>query len=162
MPALYRIRLTPDERDHLHALTRSGVTRARQVSRARVLLLADQGVRDPEIAAAVGLHPRTIIRLRQRAATEGVGAALLERPRRGGPPTFTGSQHARLIAEACTPPPAGAARWSMRLLAERLVTLEVVDSISDETVRRALKKTNSSPGVCSSGASPRSARSSSP
>jgi transposase len=162
MPALYRIRLTPDERDHLHSLTRSGVTRARQVTRARALLLADQGVRDPEIAAAVGMHQRSIIRLRQRAATEGVAAALVERPRRGGQRKLSGVQEARLIAEACTTPPAGAARWSMRLLAERLVSLEVIDSISDETVRRALKKTNSNPGVCSSGVSPRSAPPSSP
>lgn len=156
MPRLYRVRLTPDERDHLHSLTRAGTAPARQITRARALLLADQGVRDVQIADAVGLHKRTIIRLRQRAASEGVAAALIERPRPGGQRKLSDRQHARLVAEACTTPPAGAVRWSMRLLAERLIELEVIDAISDETVRRELKKTISNPGASSSGVSPAS------
>lgn len=154
MPALYRVRLTPAERQRLHTLTRRGEAQARTIARARVLLLADRGLRDTEIAAAVGLHERTILRLRRRYAEEGLKATLSDRPRSGAAPKLAGTQQAHLVALACSAPPAGRTSWTMQLLADRLVELNVVEAISDETVRRTLKKTTSSPGRSSSGASP--------
>lgn len=155
MPALYRVHLTPEERQSLRSLTRRGVAPAREVRRARVLLLADQGTADAAIAAAVDLHERTIIRLRRRFVAEGVAAVLHDRPRPGAQPKLDGAQQAHLVALACSDPPTGQAHWTMQLLADKLVELEVVASISDETVRRVLKKTTSSPGANSNGVSPR-------
>lgn len=141
MPALYRVRLTPEQRQHLTTLTRRGQAGARTIARARILLLADRGLRDAEIATAVGVHPRTVVRIRRRAVEDGVNAALHDRPRPGGRPTLAPDQAAYLVALACSDPPVGRTTWTMQLLAERLVELEVVERISDETVRRTLKKT---------------------
>jgi transposase len=152
MPALYRVRLSAAERQDLSVLTRRGTTSARTIMRARALLLADRGLRDPEIATAVGCDPRSVQRWRRRAVEQGVPAAIREHPRPGAARKLTGSQEARLIALACSDPPAGRTTWTMQLLADRLVELAVVDSISDETVRRTLKKTSSSRGAHSSGA----------
>jgi transposase len=152
MTALYRVHLTTDERRALSALTRRGQTPVREVTRARVLLLADRAVPDDEIADIVELHPRTVQRLRRRWAEGGLEAALHDRPRPGAQRVLDGKQEAHLIALACTDPPAGHRVWTMQLLADRLVELTVVDAISDETVRRTLKKTISSPGRPSSGA----------
>jgi transposase len=151
MPALYRVHLTADERQALTQLTRRGQAPARENARARVLLLADRGLRDPEIADAVGLDPRTVQRLRRRWSEAGVTATLHDRPRPGGQRTLAGPQEAHLVALACSAPPAGRVTWTMQLLADRLIELGVVESISDETVRRTLKKTISSPGSASSG-----------
>jgi transposase len=155
MPALYRVRLTSVERQELTALTRKGSAAVRAVTRARVLLLADRATPDQQIAQAVDLHPRTVQRIRRRWAEGGVDAALHDRPRPGAARVLDGTQEAHLIALACSRPPAGRATWTMQLLSERLVELAVVGSISDETVRRTLKKTCSSPGNASSGAFPR-------
>ncbi len=155
MPAMYRVQLTPEERRDLTTMTRRGEAKVRTIQRARVLLLADRGLRDPEIATAVGVHERTVIRLRRRAVEAGVTAALVDRPRPGAAAKLSGPQEARLVALACSDPPAGRTTWTMQLLADRLVELAVVGSISDETVRRTLKKTNSSPGRSSNGVFPR-------
>ena len=155
MAAVYRVRLSTQQRDTLRIMTRCGTGKARELSRARTLLLADRGLRDDEIADAVGLNARPVQRLRRRCVEEGVEAALHDRPRPGGTPLLDGAAEARLVAEACSAPPTGQAGWTMRTLAARLVELEVVGAISDETVRRTLKKTISSPGGSSSGASPR-------
>lgn len=161
MPKLHVIELTDDERTQLEQLTRRGQTSARRVLRARALLLADWGKTDRVIADTLGLHVRTVERLRERAASEGALAALDDRVRPGGRPKLSGPQEARLIAEACSDPPAGRACWTMQLLADRLVTLGMVESISDETVRRTLQKTISNPGCTATGAFPRSPVSSS-
>lgn len=155
MPAHYRVRLTSDQRHELTTLTRRGEAKARTITRARVLLLADRGLRDREIATAVGVHERTVIRLRRRFVEDGLADTLVERPRPGAAPKLTGTQQAHLVALACSDPPSGQTKWTMQVLAERLVELAVVDSISAETVRRTLKKTISSPGARSSGACPR-------
>jgi putative transposase len=155
MPPRYRIRLSASERRELTALTRRGTHAARTLTRARALLLADRGLRDGEIATALGVAARTITRLRRRAIEDGVMAALHDRPRPGGTPKLDGPQEAFLVALACSDPPLGRSQWTMQLLAERLVELEVVDTISDETVRRTLKKTISSRGANSSGVFPR-------
>jgi transposase len=147
------VSLTDAERDDLERLTRRGVTSPRRTLRARALLLADWGKTDVVIAEALGLSVRTIERLRARAATDGALAALDDRSRPGGTPKLDDHQLARLVAEACSDPPAGRRHWTMQLLADRLVTLGVVESISDETVRRSLKTRRSSPGGISTGAS---------
>lgn len=153
MPALYRIRLTGAERTALTTLTRQGTRHARVITRAHALLLADGGRRDAEIAQILGISARTVQRVRRRAVERGALAAIQDRPRPGGRPKLDGHQQAYLVALACSDPPAGRAHWTMQLLATRMVDLNVVASLSDETVRRTLKKTTSSPGNGSSGAS---------
>jgi transposase len=152
MRKTHLVTLSDADRDELTRLTRRGVTSPRRTLRARALLLADWGKTDQVIAEAVGLSVRTIERLRERAATEGALVALDDRSRPGGRPKLDARQGARLIAEACSDPPAGRDCWTMQLLADRLVALEVVDAISDETVRRVLQKTRSNPGSARTGA----------
>ena len=129
-----------------------GVAPARRMAHARILLKADQGEggaawSDAAIAGALEIHPSTVARVRQQFVAEGLEAALARRaPRREYARKPDGAQEARLIAVACSAPPAGRERWSLRLLAERLVELEVVDGIAPNTVRTVLKKTSSSRG----------------
>jgi transposase len=137
----------------LTALTRRGQAPVREVTRARVLLLAERAVPDDEIADMVAVHPPTVQRVRRRWAEGGLAAAVHDRPRPGGRRVLDGKQEAHLIALACREPPAGQRVWTMQRLADRLVELAVVGSIADETVRRTLKKTNRSPGAASSGVS---------
>ena len=151
MPALYRVQLTAEERQELTGLTRRGQAPARVIARARALLLADRGLRDPDIATATGLSARTVQRTRRRAVEESAHDALFDRPRPGASPILDGPQEAYLVALTCSDPPDGHACWTMQLLADRLIELEVVASISDETVRRTLKKTTSSRGARSNG-----------
>ena len=136
----YIVDLTAAERAELRSVIRKGIASARRLTRARVLLLADEGKTDERIAAALQLHPTTIERIRQRFVAGGVERALRDQPRPGGRAKLDGKQEAFLIALACSAPPNGRARWTMQLLADRLVALEIVDAISDETVRRTLKK----------------------
>ena len=154
-PKQYEVRLSDDERTRLVAFTTKGVASARELRRARVLLLADGGRPDAAVAEAAGCCVATVERLRRRYAGAGVEAALRDRPRPGAAPLLDGKGEAFLVALACTEPPDEAGAWTMRLLADRLVALGVVERISDETVRRTLKKTSSSPGSARSGASPR-------
>jgi transposase len=149
MPAKrYIVTLTPDERQHLDALTRCGKRSARVLTRARILLLADQGDHGPawedrRVAEALRCGPRTVERLRERFVTDGLDAALTHKPqatpRRQR--VLDGSAEAQLIALACSATPDGRKAWTLRLLADKLVELEVVEAISRETVRRVLKKT---------------------
>jgi transposase len=136
----YIVELTDEEREALRALTSRGTTGVRRYKRARALLGADAGAPDATIAGKVGLHPATLERLRKRFVEEGLEVALTERPRPGARRKLDGRQEAHLLALACTPPPGGRKRWTMRLLADRLVELRVSERISDETVRRTLKR----------------------
>ncbi len=146
------VRLTPAERAEVRALVAAGVAPARTQTHARILLKCDAGAAGPRwsdarIAEAVEVSSRTVARVRARCATQGLAAALArKRPERVYRRKLASAQEARLIAVACTAPPAGHARWSLRLLGHRLVELEVVDGISPETVRATLKKTRSSRG----------------
>ena len=151
----YVVELTGQEREELEALTRKGTASARRLKRALVLLAVDDGDKDEEVAAKARVHVTTVEQIRKRCVEEGLEAALSERPRPGKPPLLDGRQEAYLIALACSQPPAGRAEWTMKLLAGRMVELEIVDSISDETVRRTLKRGMLSPGSARSGASPR-------
>ena len=149
----YKVTLDADERQHLHDLIAAGQAAARKLAHARILLKADAAEGGPawpdhRIADALEVSTDTVERVRQRFVELGLDAAL-ERKRRDKPPRpikLDGRAEARLIALACSPPPLGRAVWTMQLLADKLVELEVVGSISDETVRLALKKTRSSPG----------------
>lgn len=149
----YVIKLSPEERSALTALTSKGKASARRIKRALVLLAADAGDKDEGIAGTVRVGVRSVERIRQRFVEEGLDAALSERPRPGKARLLNGRQEVYLIALTGSTPPAGRAQWTMQLLADRLVELEVVESISDETVRRALKRGTSNPGNARSGAS---------
>jgi transposase len=146
MAKRYIVTLTAAEREDLLALTKKGQVAARKLMRAHVLLQADAGVSDEVIAAALHIGIATVERIRKRFVEEGLEASLTERPRPGGQRKLDGKQEAFLIALACSTPPEGRACWTMQLLADRLVALGVVEAISDETVRRALKKTLSNRG----------------
>lgn len=136
----YIVKLGEEERSQLLELTRKGECKVRKLKRAMVLLCADEGDTDRMISEKVRVHGVTVEKLRERCVEEGLRAALDERPRPGKARKLDGRQEARLIALACTEAPEGSKRWTMQLLAERLVELREVDSISDETVRRTLKK----------------------
>lgn len=157
----YVVVLTEGERAYLQGLIAAGTAPARKLLHARVLLKADQGPDGPgwvdtAIAEAVEVSQPTVFRIRRQCVDEGVEAALNRRPpTREYQRKLDGVQEAHLVALACGAPPAGEARWSLRLLADKLVELELVDTVSYQTVRRVLKKTNSSPGGSGSGASRR-------
>ncbi len=153
MPAKqYHVLLTSDDRSRLQRMLNSGTAAARTLTHARILLKADEGPGRPRwgdtaIAAAVEVSEPTVGRVRMRCATEGVDAALTRRsPRTTTPRTLDGAQEAHLIALACSTPPNGQGRWTLRLLAQKFVTLEYGAPVSHELVRRTLKKPRSSRG----------------
>jgi transposase len=147
----YVVDLTPGERTTLEQLLQRGKSSARKLTRARILLQADDGLTDEGIATALEVGVATVERTRQRFVEANL-EALNEHPRPGGQRKLNGKQEAHLIAVACTPAPGGQARWTLQLLAERVVELGFVESIARETVRQVLKKTRSSPGGTNSGA----------
>jgi transposase len=144
----YAVVLSAEERAQLRTLVGRGVAPARLLAHARILLKADQGEggagwSDAAIAGALEVHPATVARVRRQYVGAGLEAALNRRaPRREYLRKLDGAQEARLIAVACSAPPAGRERWSLRLLADELVRLEVVDAVSHETVRQTLKQTS--------------------
>jgi transposase len=145
------VRLLPAERAVLGDVVAAGTAPARTLAHARVLLKADQGEGGPawsdaRIAEALEISVATVERTRRRWADGGLDGALHRRPTGPRSRKLDGAQEARLIAVACTKPPAGHERWTLRLLADRLVELEVVDGIAPNTVRAVLKKTNSNRG----------------
>jgi transposase len=144
--AKYVVRLTEDERQALESLLSGKRVAADRALRARILLKADvdgDSWSDTEIADAFDVGVSTVHRLRQRLVEDGLEAALSRRPTFSKRPRkLDGAQEARLIAVTCGPAPEGRARWTLRLLADKLVELEVVDSIGRETVRQTLKKTS--------------------
>lgn len=150
-PKTHVIQLTAGERVELEQWIHSGRRSARGQAHARILLKADTGPEGPgwsdsQICEAFEVSPASVYRVRKRFAQEGLPAALNRRPSsRPSPRLLDGEQEARLVALACSSPPEGRARWTLHLLADRMVTLQYVESISYETVRRTLKKTSSSP-----------------
>jgi transposase len=148
MEKKYTVILTDTERDNLKRLIAAGTAPARKLTHARILLKADQGSEGPgwvdeQVADAVEVSQPTVSRVRKQYVEEGLEAALNRRPpNREYHRKLDGEQEARLVALACSEPPEGQARWSLRLLADRMVELEVVDDLSYQTVRRTLKKTN--------------------
>ena len=150
----YLVDLTAAEQEYLAGLLKHGKSSARKIARAHILLQAAEGLSDEEIAETLRVGRSTIHRTRQRFVEEGIEPALSERRRASGRPKLEGKQEAFLVALACSTPPAGRARWTMQLLADRLVELRAVEGISDETVRRALKKTSANLGSTRSGVFP--------
>jgi transposase len=146
----YPVQLSEEEREQLRAISRTGKQSARVMQRAQILLWSDEGKQDKEIIALLGCAPMTVSSTRERWVKE---KRLKDLPRKGSKPMLDAKQESLLIALACSDAPEGRAEWTMQLLADKLVELKVVESISDETVRRALKKTSSSPGKMNSGAS---------
>jgi transposase len=136
----YLVKLTPDERVELESLIRKGRASVRRVKRALVLLAVDDGDKDEVIAGKARLSTSTIARIRERFAEEGLQVALSERPRPGKARLLDGRQEALLLALACSAAPAGYAKWTLRLLAGRLVELDLIEEISHQTVWRALKR----------------------
>lgn len=155
MKKLYHVKLSAEERAELIDLSSKGKTSARKLNRARVLLLADEGKRDQEIRDAVGVKASFVERTRQRFAEGGLARALKDLPRPGRKPKLDGKQEAFLVALNCSDAPDGQETWTLRLLADRMVELQVVDEISHETIRQVLKKTSLSPGNKRAGASPK-------
>jgi transposase len=146
----YTIRLTDEERTHLENLIRSGSAPARVQTRARILLLSDctrQDHRsDRQVAEALLVSAPTVLRIRRKFVLHGVESALYDKPRPGRAPKITGEVEAKLTLLACSNPPEGRSRWTLKLLADQLVELGLVDSISDVAIHKRLKKTRSSPG----------------
>jgi transposase len=149
------VELSDEQRRELRSLVRKGTASARRITRARVLLLAAEDRPDDEVAAVLHTSRSTVERIRRRFVEHGLEAALTERPRPGAAPKLDERGQATLIALACSNPPEGRTSWTMQLLADELVVRRVVPAISDEAVRRTLKKTGSSRGSRSIGASRR-------
>ncbi len=158
----YAVRLSAEDRDQLERLIRSGQRSARVINRVRILLKTDAGWSASQVAAALDTSPRTVFRTKRRYAEEGLGGVRHDHPQanryrklddRGEahPVSSTGQA---LIALACSDAPEGHEHWTLRLLADQVVELGLAPSLSYETVRLRLKKTPSSPGGSSSGASP--------
>lgn len=149
----FQVQLSLAERARLQALVTNGTATAHTHIHARILLKADEGPDGPAwtdamISSALDVGMSTVARVRQAAVQEGLEAALQRKlPKRAYPRTLDGAGEAHLVALACSTPPEGAGRWSLRLLADRMVELDHVETISHETVRQTLKKTNSSPGA---------------
>lgn len=153
MPAkLYRVTLEKDEREELKTLVSKGTGSVRRIRRAQMLLMADEnqeggGFKDADIAKALGAHQRTVERTREKCVMEGIEAALNHtRPKRTRSKVLDGAAEARLIQLACSQAPDGHEEWTMQMLADKLIELEIVETVSKETVRTTLKKTNSSRG----------------
>ena len=153
----YHVALTQEERERLETIVSRGKDVARKITRARILLKADsgtygQGWGDEAIKEALDVSLATIARIRQKFAEEGLEAALSDRPsKRIYKRKLDGDAEAHLVTLACSDPPEGYDSWSLRLLADRLVELKHTDSVCHETVRKVLKKMNSSHGKRSSG-----------
>ena len=146
MPDKYVVTLTPEERQMLTELTSRGQLSARKMKRAQILQAADKNVLDETSAQTLGVGLSTIHRTRQKFVEGGVDFALKEAPRVGGRKKFDAKAEALLVATACSEPPLGRSKWTMQLLADRMVELQVVESLSDETVRRTLQKNSLSLG----------------
>lgn len=142
----YIVDLTEAERQQLLNLVKKGKLSARKLNRAHILLQAADGATDDAIAAALHVGRATVQRIRKRFVEGNLDWALNEKQRPGARRKLDGKQEAFLVATACSTPPEGRDRWTMQLLADKLVKLQVIESISDETVRRMLKKATSSPG----------------
>ena len=145
-----KVTLTTEVRERLEQIIHSGEEPARTQTRARIVLLTDHSQgnhwNDEAIAAALLCSQKTVVNVRQRYVEEGLEAALYDKPRPGQAPKLTGEVEAQLTLLACSDPPEGYARWTMRLLADKLVELELVEEISHVAVWERLKKTSCTPG----------------
>lgn len=137
-----KVKLKTKEHQTLKQLIRCGKEKARKLTRCRILLLSDIGKSDSEIIEILGISRNTIRQARERYNISGVEAAINERERPGAPKKFTGKQKAKITALACSNPPDGRSRWTLRLLADKIVELDITDDICFKTVDNILKKTS--------------------
>ena len=144
MSKKYVVKLKSIERETLSELTRKGSEKARKLRRCQILLLSDEGKVDTEIAKVLKISVGTIANIRRRYGNEGLESALNEKRRPGAPRRFQERHRAKITALACSKPPEGHSQWSLRLLADKAVELELVNEISHMEIHRILKKTNSS------------------
>ena len=151
----YAVRLTLEERNRLDRLVRAGKSSARITARARILLKTDEGWTAPRVAQALDVAEATVLRIKRRFTEDGLDGVLKDRVQAHRYRKLDDRGEAHLIALACSDAPEGHERWNLRLLADRMVELGVVESLSHETVRLHLKKTCSNRGRNGSGASPR-------
>ena len=149
MPAkMYKVTLTEEERAELTALVSKGKGVVRRITRSRILLLADEnqaegGWKDADIARALGVHQRTVERIREKCVMLGIEAALNHtRPQKQREKILDGAAEAQLVQLACSEAPDGHESWTMQMLADKLIELEIVETISRETIRTTLKKMN--------------------
>ena len=154
-PKKYEVRLSTEEKRLLRKVVRSGRSSAHAITRARILLKVDEGWTAAQVATALDISERTVIRARKRYAQEGLEETLHRRNQVNRYRKLDERGEAHLIALACSPAPEGHDHWTLRLLAGKTVELGLVESLSHETVRLRLKKTNSSRGRSNSGVSPR-------
>jgi len=148
----YHVQLSDEEYLHLHQYVQGGSKSARAITRARILLLVDEHMSEDEIMATLGVDRKTIYRVRKNYNEHGLEKSLQEKLRSGAPSKIDGRLEATLTMLACSNPPAGSARWTLQLLTDKLIELKAVESISIETVRTILKKTNVNLGLSSAGA----------
>ncbi len=153
-PTKYKIKLTDEQRSELLSIVNKGEHNARLIKRANILLLSDKGRTAPQIVENLSISEQTVYNIRKRFVQEGLESAIHEKPRPGAKRKFQPEQEAHLIALTCSDPPEGRERWTLRLLTEKIVELDVLDSVGRETVRRTLKKTFLSPGRRSNGVCP--------
>src|SRR3989338_560904 len=137
------VKLKKHARQYLQKIVESGEDKARKITRCRILLSADKGKTDQEISDALNVCLATIFNIRRRYCQGGLERAISEEARSGQPPKFKGKSMAKITALACSKPPEGRAKWSLRLLADRVIELDIVESISHVSVHNILKKTNS-------------------
>jgi len=152
----YIVRLSDEERDELKRIVSTGESAARMIRRAQILLKADAGWTDEAIGEAVGVCRQTVHDVRAQCVQDGASKTIRRRsgrPAGSQPKALDGVAEAHLVALTCSEPPEGHSRWTLRLLASRMVALEYVEAVSHETVRNVLKKTNSNPGSSKPGAS---------
>ena len=140
------IQLSGEQRAELEQLIRTGNAAARVQTRARILLLSSEGKKDAQVVQSLLTSPATVQKTRRLFRTEGLQRALYDKPRPGRPTRITGDVEAKLTMLACSTPPEGRSRWTLQLLADKMVELQYIDTISDQAVHDTLKKTNLSLG----------------
>jgi transposase len=146
MKRVYVVKLSEQERDELIQYLRKGRSSVRSQTRARIILLSDDDLEDDEIVESLKVSKSTVCRIRKRYCEGGLDYALSEKPRNGAPTRIDGKIQAKITMLACSQPPDGRSKWILNLLVDKLVEMEVVDSISNMTAQRVLKKMNSSLG----------------
>jgi len=143
---IFIVKLTAEDRDYLTQFIRRGKASARSLARARILLMADEGYSNKEIVEVIKVSRPTVNHIRKRYSQEGLDSAINEKPRSGAPPKIDGTIEAQVTLLACSKPPEGKSTWTLKLLADKIVELEVIESISTMTVQRILKKARPSLG----------------
>jgi transposase len=143
---IFVVNLTKEDREYLNQFIRSGKALARSLTRARILLMADEGYSNKEIVDVLKTTRPTVNRIRKRYYQEGLDSAINDKPRSGAPPKIDGTIEAQVTLLACSEPPEGRSSWTLQLIADKLVELEAIDSISAMSIQRILKKVRPSRG----------------